>query len=53
MPHFLRTYWLRLLLISAAILIPCFWHSRIVAGDLGSHAYNAWLAQGIEGQLPK
>jgi hypothetical protein len=29
-------------------LIPCFWHSRIQAGDLGSHVYNAWLAQLIE-----
>jgi hypothetical protein len=32
-------------LASAAILIPCFWQSRIQAGDLGSHIYNAWLAR--------
>lgn len=39
--------------ISIAILIPCFWHKRIEAGDLGSHVYNAWLAQLIEhGRLP-
>ncbi len=25
--------------------MPCFWHRRIEAGDLGSHTYNAWLAQ--------
>ncbi len=30
--------------VSAAILVPCFWHSRIHAGDLSSHLYNAWLA---------
>jgi hypothetical protein len=32
-------------LASAAVLIPCFWQSRIQAGDLGSHIYNSWLAQ--------
>lgn len=26
-------------------MVPCFWHRRIVASDLGSHLYNAWLAQ--------
>jgi len=31
--------------LSIAVLIPCFWHRRIEAGDLGSHVYNAWLAQ--------
>ena len=30
--------------ISVLLLIPCFWHARIEAGDLGSHVYNAWLA---------
>ena len=34
--------------ISALLVIPCFWHSRIQACDLGSHVYNAWLAQLIE-----
>lgn len=39
--------------ISIAVLLPCFWHRVIVAGDLGSHLYNAWLAQLIErGQAP-
>ena len=27
------------------LLIPCFWQSRLQAGDLASHIYNAWLAQ--------
>src|SRR5437879_4678106 len=40
-------------LISALVLIPCWWHRRIEAGDLASHVYNAWLAQLIEkGQAP-
>jgi hypothetical protein len=51
--RFLREYWLRFTLISSALLIPCFWHHRIEAGDLASHVYNAWLAQMIEkGQAP-
>jgi hypothetical protein len=29
---------------SLALLIPSFWQSRIQAGDLSSHVYNAWLA---------
>ena len=50
---FLRRFWLQALGISAALLIPCFWHRRIEAGDLASHVYNAWLAQLIErGQAP-
>src|SRR5258708_38785424 len=36
------------LLISILLLVPCFWHARLQAGDLGSHVYNAWLAQLIE-----
>jgi hypothetical protein len=31
--------------ISIAALLPCYWHRYIQAGDLGSHVYNAWLAQ--------
>ena len=31
--------------LSVLLLVPCFWHTRIQAGDLGSHIYNAWLAQ--------
>jgi hypothetical protein len=41
----LPTFWLRFLLISAALLVPCFWHRHLEAGDLGSHLYNAWIAQ--------
>jgi hypothetical protein len=41
------------LTISALLLAPCFWHRQIEAGDLGSHVYNAWLAQLIEqGKAP-
>jgi len=51
--EFLRQFWLQVVAISAVLLIPCFWHRRIEAGDLGSHVYNAWLAQLIErGQAP-
>lgn len=40
-------------LVSLLLLIPCFWQSRIHAGDLSSHIYNAWLAQQIgAGKLP-
>jgi hypothetical protein len=42
---FVRQHQLRLLAISAAVLTPVFWHRNIAAGDLGSHLYNAWLAQ--------
>ncbi len=42
-----------MLLISVLLLIPCFWHQHIEAGDLASHVYNAWLAQLIEqGKAP-
>jgi hypothetical protein len=44
--------WL-ILVISLAMVVPCLWHRRIEAGDLGSHVYNVWLAQLIEkGQAP-
>jgi hypothetical protein len=50
---FLKEYWLRVLAISAAVLTPCLWQRHIQAGDLGSHVYNAWLAQLIaQGQAP-
>ena len=42
--QFLRDRWALVLVISGLMLIPCFWHRRIEAGDLGSHTYNAWLA---------
>jgi hypothetical protein len=34
--------------VSALLLVPCFWQSRIQAGDLSSHIYNAWLACEIQ-----
>jgi hypothetical protein len=50
---FLRVSKLRILFLSAVLVIPCWWHRHIEAGDLGSHVYNAWLAQLIEkGQAP-
>ena len=49
----LREYGALALLISILVLIPCFWHRHIEAGDLGSHVYNAWLAELIErGKAP-
>ena len=40
-------------LLSAVILIPCLWQSRLQAGDLSSHLYNAWLARLIhQGHAP-
>jgi hypothetical protein len=39
--------------LSFLLLIPCFWHPHIQTGDLGSHVYNAWLAQLVEqGKAP-
>jgi hypothetical protein len=50
---FLREFKLRVLLLSAVVVLPCVWHRRIEAGDLPSHVYNAWLAQLIaKGQAP-
>jgi hypothetical protein len=34
--------------VSILLLLPCYWHSHIQAGDLGSHVYNAWLAQLVQ-----
>ena len=40
-------------LASVLLLAPCFWQSRIQAGDLSSHLYNAWLATLIDqGKAP-
>lgn len=51
--RFAREYWRRIAGISGVILVPCFWHQTIVATDLGSHVYNAWLAHLIQhGQAP-
>ena len=44
---------LRVGIISLLVLVPCFWQSRIQAGDLSSHLYNAWLSILIgEGKAP-
>jgi hypothetical protein len=49
----LRRSWANLLAISALVLVPCFWHKHIEAGDLASHVYNAWLVQLIHhGEAP-
>lgn len=51
--RFLGRHWKHSLYISGGLLLPCFWQRHIEAGDLGSHLYNAWLAQLIEkGQAP-
>jgi hypothetical protein len=34
--------------IALLLLVPCFWQPQIIAGDLPSHLYNAWLAGQIE-----
>src|SRR5215469_11534400 len=47
---FLRRHAPAVLVVSALLLVPCFWHTHIQAGDLGSHIYNAWLAQLVERQ---
>lgn len=40
-------------IVALLLLIPCFWQPHIIAGDLSSHFYNAWLAGQIErGQVP-
>lgn len=50
---FFHQHALKFLATSAAVLTPCFWHRNIEAGDLGSHLYNAWLAQLIQrGEAP-
>src|SRR3984885_10779447 len=51
--RFVRQNWWLVAIASALLIVPCFWHPHIEAGDLGSHIYNAWLAQLIEhGQAP-
>jgi hypothetical protein len=51
--QFVRTKKWLILAVSVAMIVPCLWHRRIEAGDLGSHVYNAWLAQLVEkGQAP-
>ncbi len=35
-------------MVALLLLVPCFWQPHIMAGDLSSHFYNAWLAGQIE-----
>ncbi len=50
---FLRQHKWRVFALSVLIVVPCFWHRHVEAGDLASHVYNAWLAQLIaKGQAP-
>jgi hypothetical protein len=51
--HFYRANFVAIIVLSALIIVPCFWHRRIESGDLPSHTYNAWLAQLIQqGRAP-
>jgi hypothetical protein len=51
--QFVRTNILLISIISALLVIPCFWHRYIEAGDLPSHTFNAWLATLIQqGRAP-
>ena len=34
--------------VALLLLVPCFWQPHIMAGDLSSHLYNAWLAGQIQ-----
>jgi len=43
--RFLRAKFGAVAIVSMLLLFPCFWHAHIQAGDLGSHVYNAWLAE--------
>src|SRR5215471_9388123 len=48
-----RENWVKVLAVSAMLLAPCSWHKALVAGDFGSHLYNAWLVQlAKSGQAP-
>jgi hypothetical protein len=43
----------RILAASLLVLLPAFWQSRLQAGDLSSHLYNAWLVELIrQGRAP-
>jgi hypothetical protein len=49
----LRTNMVLMSAISAVVIIPCFWHRHIEAGDLPSHTFNAWLATLVQqGRAP-
>lgn len=39
--------------VALALLVPCAWQPRIMAGEVPSHVYNAWLATEVEnGRTP-
>ena len=46
--NFSRISGFRSILISAALVVPCFWLPIVSGNDLQSHLYNAWLATLIE-----
>jgi len=51
--RFVRTKIILMSAISVAVIIPCFWHRHIEAGDLPSHTFNAWLATLVQqGRAP-
>jgi hypothetical protein len=51
--RFVRTHILLMAAISAVVIVPCFWHRHIEAGDLPSHTFNAWLASLVQqGRAP-
>jgi hypothetical protein len=51
--RFVRTNIIAMSAVSAVVIIPCFWHRHIEAGDLPSHTFNAWLATLIQqGRAP-
>src|ERR1700681_2086094 len=37
-----------IVVVALLVLVPCLWQPHIMAGDLSSHLYNAWLAQQIQ-----
>jgi hypothetical protein len=40
-----RSPWALRTVVSAALVIPCFWQRIVSSADLQSHLYNAWLAK--------
>ncbi len=51
--HFVQKHLLAIFATSTGLLVPCFWHHHLEAGDLGSHTYTAWLAKLIaHGKAP-
>jgi hypothetical protein len=51
--RFVRTNIYLVSAVSAVVIVPCFWHRHIEAGDLPSHTFNAWLASLVQqGRAP-